>query len=62
MMLTKKQYVEKLNWGDIVYADKLEDWISQAFCDTLWFFNTGELDYSMQRLDYEKEVLLDEMK
>ena len=30
MMLTKKQYVEKLNWGDIVYADKLEDWVSQA--------------------------------
>lgn len=31
MMLTKKQYVEKLNWADIVYADKLEDWVQKHF-------------------------------
>ena len=61
-MMTEKQYVKKLEWEDIVYADKLEDWLSKAFYYTLWFFNTGELDYSMQRFDYEKEVLLDEMK
>ena len=54
-----KEFVELLRWEDIVYAVDLENWLSEEFSSTLWFFNTEENDVSEATFKIEQEMLLD---
>ena len=54
-----KEFVELLRWEDIVYVVDLENWLSEEFSSTLWFFNTGENDVSEATFKIEQEMLLD---
>lgn len=55
-MMTKEQ-IKKLDWADVI-AENIPEELKDSFSRTIWFFNTGEWDYSTFSFNKEKEALL----
>ena len=64
-MTMAKEEVRNLNWNNLINADKVfpkdAEWLYTHFKDTLWFYNSGEWDYSEYYFEQEKKALLNKL-